>query len=119
MKNITAFRWLVYLTVLPLMLIEELWRGARTGWDLWRAMTAQHEAKWKKPAGLPQMTPEIAAATAELWNRSADILNGASFLKNRQLPSNQAKTVKFRRHVPSLNPGEAAAVMQLSTANLL
>lgn len=43
-----AFRWLVYLAVLPLMVADEVWRAAGLAKDTWRALVDQHEAGFRR-----------------------------------------------------------------------
>lgn len=48
MKNFAAFRWLVYLAALVLMVLEEGCRAVRVGFDSWCALVQQHEAGFKR-----------------------------------------------------------------------
>jgi hypothetical protein len=70
------WRHLVYLAVYPLMVIEEVSRGVRTGHDLWTAARDQHEAGWRlrKQIERAERTGEgLARAQAEVRSRSASL----------------------------------------------
>jgi hypothetical protein len=78
LSEFAAWRWVVYLALLPLMVLHEACRGVRTGLDLWNVLVDQHEAAWRRRKNALLVAPLIAGI--------------------KPLPANQAKTIKFRRY---------------------
>lgn len=68
MKKFAAFRWLVYLVTLPLMLVHEIAIAIRTGFDLWCAIVQQQEAGWRRRSR-ERLTGEKLRARGEQLRR--------------------------------------------------